>query len=152
MNTLQTDRAGKKHVHRTRRYDCYNAFFAYWVRIPRFKRVVFLRDNFTCKLCGARRTWTNGYGIEFPDLGQLACDHIHPYSKGGKTELKNLQTLCRKCNAKKGDKVDWKPDGEVTLDEWLQIWAADKTAVALGLSMTWEKTEHGVIIGMSKKE
>ena len=39
---------------------------------------------------------------------------------------------------------------ELTLDEWFLIWAADKTARALGLSMTWEKTEHGVIIGMGK--
>lgn len=39
---------------------------------------------------------------------------------------------------------------ELTLDEWFLIWAADKTARVLGLSMTWEKTEHGVIIGMSK--
>lgn len=41
---------------------------------------------------------------------------------------------------------------ELTLDEWFQIWAADKTARALGLSMTREKSEHGVIIGMSKKK
>jgi len=39
---------------------------------------------------------------------------------------------------------------ELTLDEWFLIWAADKTARVLGLSMTWEKTEHGVIIGMGK--
>ena len=39
---------------------------------------------------------------------------------------------------------------ELTVDEVLQIWVADKTAAALDLSMTWEKTEDGVIIGMGK--
>jgi hypothetical protein len=39
----------------------------------------------------------------------------------------------------------------LTLDEWLQIWAADKTARDLGLSFTWTKTEHGIIMGMGKK-
>jgi 5-methylcytosine-specific restriction protein A len=104
-----TDISGKKHVHRDRRYDCYNAFFSYWARIPRFKRVVFVRDKFTCRACGAKPVWVNKHGVEFPNVGQLACDHIYPYSKGGKTELKNLQTLCRKCNAKKRAKTDWAP-------------------------------------------
>lgn len=40
----------------------------------------------------------------------------------------------------------------MTLDEWLGIWVADQVAAELELSMTWEKTEHGVIIGMSKKK
>lgn len=51
---------------------------------------VFERDNFTCKHCGARR--------------HLEPDHIIPMCKGGETNLENLQTLCRKCNGKKGTK------------------------------------------------
>ena len=31
------------------------------------------------------------------------ADHIHPFSKGGKTSLKNGQALCPKCNIAKGD-------------------------------------------------
>ncbi len=45
---------------------------------------VWERDNFTCLVCGRRR--------------YLSIDHIIPESKGGKTELSNLQTLCRPCN------------------------------------------------------
>jgi len=35
----------------------------------------------------------------------LSCDHIIPESKDGKTILSNLQTLCRLCNSKKGNKI-----------------------------------------------
>lgn len=49
------------------------------------------RDNFTCKKCGSRKF--------------LQVDHIFPESKGGKTILKNLQTLCEQCNQKKKDNV-----------------------------------------------
>jgi len=51
---------------------------------------VWERDNFTCKNCGVRR--------------YLTVDHIRPESKGGKTDIKNLQTLCKSCNSKKGTK------------------------------------------------
>ena len=51
---------------------------------------VFVRDDFTCKHCGSRR--------------HLEPDHIIPMCKGGETTLENLQTLCRRCNGKKGKK------------------------------------------------
>jgi 5-methylcytosine-specific restriction endonuclease McrA len=49
---------------------------------------VWERDNFTCKRCQHRQ--------------HLSVDHIKPESLGGLTVLENLQTLCRRCNAKKG--------------------------------------------------
>ncbi len=52
--------------------------------------LIWERDNFTCQKCGSRKN--------------LTIDHIIPESKGGKTEIKNLQTLCRPCNSKKGSK------------------------------------------------
>jgi len=52
---------------------------------------VFERDDFTCQVCGKRR--------------MLQADHIFPESKGGLTILKNLQTLCKRCNVKKGNKL-----------------------------------------------
>lgn len=32
-------------------------------------------------------------------------DHIYPKSKGGKNCLSNMQTMCERCNQKKGDSV-----------------------------------------------
>ena len=54
---------------------------------------VLKRDNSTCVICGAK-----------PPKVVLHIDHIVPYSKGGKTELSNLRTLCSKCNLGKGNR------------------------------------------------
>jgi len=56
---------------------------------------VMRRDGFQCVLCGAT-------GRD----SQLQVDHIIPISKGGKTQLNNLRTLCRRCNSGKGNKID----------------------------------------------
>lgn len=53
------------------------------------------RDGFVCKKCG--------HGNE--DGARLEVDHIIPVSKGGKTELSNLETLCKDCNRGKRDKI-----------------------------------------------
>jgi len=37
--------------------------------------------------------------------GNFHADHKIPYSKEGKTILKNAQALCQSCNLKKGDKI-----------------------------------------------
>lgn len=51
---------------------------------------IFDRDNWKCVSCG--------------DIENLQIDHIIPFSKGGTTEDNNLQTLCKSCNYKKGNK------------------------------------------------
>jgi Tfp pilus assembly protein PilF len=56
---------------------------------------VLKRDNFKCKICG--RSVKDGI--------QLHVDHIIPISKGGKTEMNNLQILCNMCNFGKSDKL-----------------------------------------------
>ena len=54
------------------------------------------RDNFRCVFCGKSPA---------TDLGtRLHIDHIVPFSKGGKSILENLQTLCEECNLGKGDR------------------------------------------------
>lgn len=52
------------------------------------RRAVFARDGYACLHCGATET--------------LCADHIVPEVKGGPTTLENLQTLCNRCNARKG--------------------------------------------------
>jgi len=56
------------------------------------------RDNFKCVLCG-----------ESPATNQnikLEIDHIIPISKGGDNSIKNLRTVCKKCNIGKFDKLE----------------------------------------------
>ncbi len=55
------------------------------------------RDGFTCKQCGV--------SIEQEPNLLLEIDHILPVSKGGLTTEDNLQTLCWRCNRKKGNKI-----------------------------------------------
>ena len=55
---------------------------------------IYNRDGYRCCKCHRK---TN----------DLEIDHIWPIAKGGKTTLDNLQTLCHRCNARKGDSVDY---------------------------------------------
>lgn len=61
----------------------------------RLRFQVLVRDKSTCQLCGASP-------IKDPSV-TLHIDHIIPWSKGGKTTLSNLQTLCSVCNLGKSD-------------------------------------------------
>ena len=54
---------------------------------------IFNRDNYCCRKCG-RRT------------DDLEIDHIYPIAKGGKSTIDNLQTLCHRCNVKKGANIE----------------------------------------------
>ena len=56
---------------------------------------VLLRDNSRCTRCGAT---PQTHGVS------LHVDHIVPVSRGGKTELDNLQTLCEPCNLGKSNR------------------------------------------------
>ncbi len=73
---------------------------AYQIQVERAKMSdslrydVLRRDGFKCQICGA--TAQEG--------AKLHVDHIVPVSKGGKTELSNLRTLCDRCNMGKSDK------------------------------------------------
>ena len=52
---------------------------------------IFERDGNKCKNCGSET--------------DLCIDHIIPFSRGGTTNQKNLQILCRTCNIKKRDNI-----------------------------------------------
>jgi 5-methylcytosine-specific restriction endonuclease McrA len=53
------------------------------------RREVYERDGWKCRSCGN------------PD--DLTVDHVWPHSRGGTNAFENLQTLCKTCNATKGD-------------------------------------------------
>ena len=59
---------------------------------------VMKRDFHRCALCGASPA-------KDPFV-ELQIDHVIPVSSGGKNNLKNLWTLCFKCNSKKGATMD----------------------------------------------
>ncbi len=57
--------------------------------IPQDVRMtVFQRDRFRCRECGSTEN--------------LTVDHIKPRARLGQDELSNYQTLCGRCNSKKG--------------------------------------------------
>jgi hypothetical protein len=56
-----------------------------------------IRDYHTCKICGISTNDEKNLLLEI--------DHIIPLSKGGITSENNLQTLCWRCNRKKGSKI-----------------------------------------------
>jgi len=58
----------------------------------RDKKTAYERQKGICPICKKH--------FEFDEM---AGDHIKPWSKGGLTELKNCQMLCRECNSKKSD-------------------------------------------------
>ncbi len=55
------------------------------------------RDAYRCILCG--RSPAINIGV------RLHIDHKIPFSKGGRTTIDNLQTLCQDCNLGKSDEV-----------------------------------------------
>jgi len=57
-----------------------------------YRQIVFERDGYKCVKCG--------------DDENLTADHIIPISKGGKTNMENLRTLCKSCNSSKGNRIE----------------------------------------------
>jgi hypothetical protein len=56
---------------------------------------VLARDRYRCRDCGISA-----------DLGAvLHVDHVIPISRGGSSDLGNLQTLCQECNLGKGNRM-----------------------------------------------
>lgn len=63
----------------------------------RLRYKVLKRDNFSCVQCGGSPAKNQAV--------ELHIDHITPWSKGGVTEINNLQTLCQNCNLGKGNLI-----------------------------------------------
>jgi hypothetical protein len=65
---------------------------------------VIVRDRCRCVLCG--RSPATHLGVS------LDADHIVPFSKGGRTIMENLRTLCDDCNLGKGSKLEGSMTGD----------------------------------------
>jgi 5-methylcytosine-specific restriction endonuclease McrA len=63
-------------------------------RAPFNRGNVYLRDDYTCQYSG----------IRYP-VSELTLDHVHPQSRGGKTNWTNLVTCHKEVNFKKADRT-----------------------------------------------
>jgi hypothetical protein len=57
------------------------------------KRTTYEKQKGKCSICK-----------EHFEIEEMEGDHITPWSEGGKTNIKNLQMLCKDCNRRKGKK------------------------------------------------
>jgi len=99
------------------------------------KREVKSRDRYKCLCCGEE------------EKRRLQVDHVVSYYHGGPTDLENLQTLCKECNADKGKaRIDFRkpcnaalvepPDGLPALYHPTEGHEADAELWALALRRT----------------
>lgn len=89
-------------------YDCENCDYSFKIKkqtevkkqhrtaFGKLRHLILKNSNYKCRECGATNEDT-----------KLEIDHIKPWSKGGLTELENLQVLCRKCNHAKNTR-EWR--------------------------------------------
>lgn len=64
------------------------------VKSAKLRFQILERDGFRCQYCGAKGSDT-----------ELHVDHIHPESKGGTDDPKNLIAACQPCNLGKSDTI-----------------------------------------------
>lgn len=74
------------------RFNGYSYPDKYYRKISNeLRRIIMEKDNGSCVECGS--------------YDNLQIDHIFPWSKGGLTEVSNLQLLCKNCNYQKAAKL-----------------------------------------------
>lgn len=70
---------------------------------PKLKAYILERDSYTCQICGISRGMLDSFIPYLGDYLLLEVDHIVPVAQGGRGDDEdNLQTLCWRCNRKKG--------------------------------------------------
>lgn len=80
--------------------------------------------NGQCEICG--KSLSKGWH----------ADHVHPYSRGGNTDLVNGQALCPECNLKKGSSMAEVRNEQVTLREFQERFVD----IALGKAEAGKRT------------
>jgi len=95
-------------------------------RVPAIltQRNLFIRDGHRCGYCARHKS-------ELKSGEFLTRDHIHPQSKGGKDEWKNVITACSTCNNKKADflldEIGMQLNKVPTIPTIFELWARAKT-------------------------
>jgi hypothetical protein len=69
---------------------------------PYSRTAVFVRDNWTCHLCGSLVE----QGAHHLDPKAPTIDHLTPIARGGADALSNVATAHRQCNSIKSDRLD----------------------------------------------
>ena len=66
------------------------------------RKILWNMGNHHCPICGVKMVNKGS-----PKLHNFATiDHIVPKSKGGTNNIENLRLICRKCNNKRGNKIE----------------------------------------------
>ena len=87
--------AGRDFCSGAHQYWYHTVFHAGW---DQFRLTMFLRDNYTCSVCGMQCGRADGSGAPFC----LRLDHVKPLALGGAAyDEDNVQTLCKPCHAAK---------------------------------------------------
>jgi hypothetical protein len=76
----------------------------------RLKEFIFMRDGFRCRICGVSpafipKNYNAMENVLIFKSDAVICfelDHIKSRFNGGNNHPSNLQTLCNRCNSKKG--------------------------------------------------
>jgi superfamily II DNA or RNA helicase len=77
------------------------------------RALLYLKAKGRCQDCGV-----------FLDPSDWHADHVVPWSKGGKTKLRNGQALCPQCNLKKGSFMH-SPTSYIPAGKTLRLWQSE---------------------------
>ena len=86
---------------------------------------IYQRDGYRCRKCGA-------------STKDLEIDHIFPISKGGKSNIENLQTLCHDCNVRKSNIVE-----QGSINPNLQWRGLDENCPLCGAPLSIKRGKYG---------
>lgn len=66
-------------------------------------KTIYDKNSGYCKICDKKLAFTNhGRGCE---KGSWEVDHGNPKSRGGVSDMRNLNPVCYPCNREKGDRT-----------------------------------------------
>ena len=109
----------------------------YYVSVPYrtvslSRRAVFIRDRYTCQYCGDRAE---------------SIDHVIPRSRGGRHVWENVVAACRRCNARKMNRLPSEAGLKLThkpIEPHDHVWIF---SMASDIHPTWEPYLETALVG-----